>query len=231
MKLLSAALIGALLALQPPLMPLVFGPRAATIRAADIEAITRAVAPHGGSPWLLTEFWSIPLRNGEREWVALAYLAPSIATPEFRRGPLVDVTTELTAESAPDPMTWKVDDPTRILTWAQVALPGRSFDDVTGDADENRPLHITGDITDADLVSIVRFVRARPSLPNPNSRLRLPPEPGPVRAILGPAIRHPALPSARVTLGIGAGCFYDVLLERPEGGEWTGSVEGGVGCR
>jgi hypothetical protein len=231
MKLLSATLGGALLALQAPSTPLVFGPQAAALRLADIDGIAHAVAPYGGTPWLLTEFRSIPLRNGERRWVALAYLAPSTATSEFRRGRLVDVTTELTTRNAPEPNTWRVGDPSRIMTWAQVALPGRSFDDVTSDSDENRPLHITGDITDADLVSIVRFIRSRPSLPNPNSQLRLPPEPGPVRAILGPAIRHPALPGARVTLGIGAGCFYDVLLERRDGGEWTGSVAGGVGCR
>ena len=230
MKLLFAALVTALLAQQAPPAPLVFGPQAATIRPADIEAITRAVAPYGGAPWLLMEFRRMPeRRSGERQWHATAYLAPATATPELRRGSRVDLTTELTTQNAPDPNTWSVDDPSRILTWAQVALPGRSFDDVKSESDENLPLNITGKITDADLVSSVRFIRSRPSLPKPAGFNR-PAVPGPVRGILAPAIMHPALPGVRLTLGLSGGCFYDVVLERRDDG-WVGSDQGGVGCR
>ena len=230
MKLLSAALVAALLAPQAPGAPLVFGLHATTIRPADIEAITRAVAPYGGAPWLLTEFRRMPeTRNGERRWIATAYLAPSTATPELRRGSRVHVTTALTTQNAPEPDTWSIDDPSRILTWAQVALPGRSFDDVKSESDENLPLTITGKITDADLVSSVRFIRSRPSFPRP-AGVNRPAVPGPVRGILAPAIMHPALPGVRLTLGLSAGCFYDVVLERRDDG-WVGSDQGGVGCR
>ena len=230
MKLLIAALAAALLAPQAPPPPLVFGPQAATIRPADIEAIARAVAPYGGAPWLLRDFRRTPeMRNGERRWIATAYLAPSSATAELRRGSLVALTTAPTTQNSPDPDTWSIDDPSRILTWAQVALPGRLFDDVTSELDENLPLTITGKITDADLVSSVRFIRSRPSIEKPAGFNR-PAVPGPVRGILAPAIMHPALPGVRLTLGLSAGCFYDVVLER-QGDGWVGSDQGGVGCR
>ena len=230
MKLLIAALAAALLAPQVPPAPLVFGAQATSIRPADIEAITRAVAPYGGAPWLLTDFRRTPgTRNGERRWIATAYLAPSTATTELRRGSRVDLTTELTTQNAPDANTWRVSDPSRVLTWAQVALPGRLFDDVTSELDENLPLTITGKITDADLVSSVRFIRSRPSIEKPAGFNR-PAVPGPVRGILAPAIMHPALPGVRLTLALSGGCFYDVVLERRDDG-WVGSDQGGVGCR
>ena len=134
----------------------------------------------------------------------------------------------LTTEPLPDPATWRVD-PSAIQTWAQVALPGRTFGDVASEQDENLPLWISGDITDADLLSIVRFLRSRPVISVP-SNLRLGQVPGPVRGIRGPAIRHPALPGARVVIGLTAGCSYDILLER-RGETWIGEVAGGVGCR
>ena len=71
MKLLSAALAATLLAPQAPAAPLVLGSQAATIRSADIAAITRAVAPYGGAPWLLTGFRSsAPAIGGLRQWDA-----------------------------------------------------------------------------------------------------------------------------------------------------------------
>src|SRR5262245_7612849 len=236
MKLLSAALVAALLAPQVPPAPLVFGAQAATIRPADIEAITRAAASYGGTPWLLTGFRRTPtLSNGERRWVAAVYLAASTATPELRRGRLVSVTTAFTTQDAPDPMTWKVDDPSRIETWAQVTLPGRSFDDVQSDSDENKPLVIRGEITDADLVSSVRFLRTRPPIPNPR-QLDLQ-SVGPVRGILAPAFLNPSLPAVRISLDRGNSCSWSVLLQRPwnvalqrRDGEWfVESIEGG-GC-
>src|SRR5262245_13782248 len=107
MKLLFAALTAALLAPQAPPIPLVFGPQAATIRPADIESIGRIVMPGGGSPWLLMAYRSTPLIDG-RQWRATAYLPPSTATPELRRGPVVYVETDRTTQTAADPNTWKV---------------------------------------------------------------------------------------------------------------------------
>ena len=250
MKLLSAALAAALLAPQAPDTPLVFGRQASTIRQADIDGITRAVTPYGGAPWLLTDFHSTPSIAG-RQWRATAYLPPSTALGELRRGPVVYVETERTTQTAPDPDTWRVstrasvglgspNDASAILSWAQVALPGRSFDDVTSESDENQPLIVRGRISDADLISSVRFLRTRPPFPAPRPGLYLPRGfPGPIRGILAPAILNPVLPAVRISVdgSPGSGCGWSMLLQRPwsealqrRDGEWfVESIEGG-GC-
>ena len=138
----------------------VFGRQAESLRQADVEGIGRAVASYGGPPWLITEVRrSVRDRNGEFQWSALAYVAPTVAITEFRRGALVRVSAAPTTEQLADPATWRADGST-VRQWAQVALPGRSFDDVKGEQDENLPLIISGEITDADLLSAVRFLRA-----------------------------------------------------------------------
>ena len=208
--------------------PLVFGRQAAWLRPADVESIARAVGPYGGPPWLITEVRRSPRdRNGQFQWSALAYVAPTTATTEFRRGALVRVNAGLTTEQLADPATWRADAST-VRQWAQVAMPGRRFDDVKGELDDNLPLTISGDITDADLLSVVRFLRSSPVIAVP-SGLNLGQVPGPVRGIRGPAIRHPALPGVRVVIGLTLGCSYDIVLER-RGDTWIGEVQGGVGC-
>ena len=228
MKLLIAIFGAGLLAAQTPREPLTFGRQAPWLRPVDFEAIVRAVSSYGGPPWLLLGVQRSPAnRDGEFHWSAAAYVAPTTATPELRRGPLVRVYSGLTREQLADPATW-VADQSSVVTWAQVALPGRPFDDVKDEVDENRPLTITGDITDADLLSVVRFLRSRPVLSVPPN-LNLGQVPGPVRGIRAPAIRHPLLPAVRVGLGLSSSCGYEVVLER-RGDTWTGGVEGGVGC-
>lgn len=167
MRLLIVMLAGGLVAAQAPPGPLAFGPQAAWFRLADAEGIARAVASYGGRPWLITGVRrSAQRRNGEYQWSAVAYVAPTTANPELRRGPLVPVDTVPTSEPLADPASWRAD-PTSVVTWAQVAVPGRAFEDVTSEQDENRPLTITGDITDADLLSVVRFLRSRPAIAVP----------------------------------------------------------------
>lgn len=217
------------LAAQVPREPLVFGPQAAWLRPIDAAAIARAVAPYGAAPWLVTEVRrSPPQRTGEFEWSALAHVAPTIATSEYRRGPLVRVSTGLSAEQFADPSTWRAD-PATVRAWAQVAIPDRAFEDVKNEYDDNLPLWIYGDITDADLVSIVRFLRSHPAI-TVRPGLNLGAVPGPVRGIRAPAIRHPFLPAARVSLGLVGGCSYEVVLERRDSKWIGGEVEGGVGC-
>jgi hypothetical protein len=228
MRLLIGMLVSGLVAAQAPPAPLVFGPQAAWFRPADADGIARAVASYGGRPWLILGVRRSPPRgNGEYQWTAAAYAAPSTATPELRRGALVPVAAAPTTEPLADPESWSAD-PSSVIAWAQVALPGRTFDDVAGEQDENRPLTITGDITDADLLSAVRFLRSRPAIAVPPG-LNLGTVPGPVRGIRAPAVRHPALPAVRVGLGLSASCGYEVVLDR-RGATWTGAVEGGVGC-
>lgn len=228
MRLLIATLLGALLAAQAAREPLVFGRQAAWLRPVDVEAIARAVASYGGRPWLITEVSRSPRnQNGAYQWHALAYLAPSTATAELRRGALITVRSGLSTEQLAEPATWTAD-ASWVRQWAQVAMPGRPFDEVKGEQDDNLPLAITGDITDADLLSAVRFLRSHPVISVPPG-LNLGQVPGPVRGIRGPAIRHPRLPGVRVVIARSLGCSYDIVLERREE-TWIGEVEGGVGC-
>jgi hypothetical protein len=44
--------------------------------------------------------------------------------------------------------------------YAQVAVAGRSFDQIQGDQDVNRPFNVVGAIVDNELLSIVNFVRS-----------------------------------------------------------------------
>ena len=208
--------------------PIVFGRQAAWLRPADVESIARAVRSYGGPSWLITDVRrSPPDRNGEFQWSALAYVASTTATAEFRRGALVRVNAGLTTEQLADPARWSADAST-VRQWAQVAIPGRPFDDVKGEQDDNLPLTISGDITDADLLSVVRFLRSSPVIAVPPG-LNLGQVPGPVRGIRGPAIRHPMLPGVRVVIARSAECSYDIVLER-RGETWIGEVQGGVGC-
>ena len=47
-------------------------------------------------------------------------------------------------------------------TYAQVAIPGREFDQIEGDQDINRPFHVIGNFDDTELVGLVRFLRSNP---------------------------------------------------------------------
>jgi hypothetical protein len=47
-------------------------------------------------------------------------------------------------------------------SYGQVAIPGRSFDDIRGDQDMNRPFRVIGRLDDDELVRIVQLVRSDP---------------------------------------------------------------------
>ena len=71
-----------------------------------------------------------------------AYLAPTTTTPELRRGTVVSG--QLTR------------------SYAQVAIPGRSFDQIDDEQDINRPFQVIGNFDDAELVSLVQLLRSNP---------------------------------------------------------------------
>jgi hypothetical protein len=48
------------------------------------------------------------------------------------------------------------------FSYAQVAIPGRRFDDIQGDRDINRPFRVVGQFDDMDLVRIVQYLRSNP---------------------------------------------------------------------
>ena len=114
----------------------------------DVAAIV-AVLPRDSSPWLL---------DGERtqfvnaEYVQ-AFLAPTVETQVLHRGMIVSV------ERRTGAMPWVVQ---RTDAYAQVAIPGRSFNEIRDDHDINRPFRVIGRFDDDELVSLVQFIRSDP---------------------------------------------------------------------
>jgi len=129
-----------------------------TIRTGDVSrrltqqdvAALELVLPSGAKPWLL---------NGDPAQIAgleniQAYLSPTTATSTLRRGPVIFATRRIS------PITeWAVEGSG---TYAQVAIPGREFDQIEGDQDINRPFHVIGNFDDTELVGLARFLRSNP---------------------------------------------------------------------
>ena len=126
--------------MQSPTAPLRIGDVARRMTEQDIAAL-ELLLPSGAKPWLLI---------GVRAWgeVVEAYLEPTSTTPALRRGTVVSVWIRQRTES-----------------YAQVAIPGRSFDDIQGDQDINRPFRVVGRFDDEELVSLVRLLRSNPKSP------------------------------------------------------------------
>lgn len=139
--LLSAALA------QSPATPLRTGDVARTLTEEDVVAVQR-VLPDGQKPWLLN---GDPGQIPNREYVE-AYLPPTTTTVVLRRGLLI-----VTGRQMTPPGTWSANGS---YPYAQVAVAGRSFNEIQGDQDTNRPFRVIGDFNDAELVGLVDFVRS-----------------------------------------------------------------------
>jgi hypothetical protein len=50
-----------------------------------------------------------------------------------------------------------------VRDYAQVAIPGRSLDDVRGEDDLNRPFWVYGEFADEELIALSRFIRSGPA--------------------------------------------------------------------
>jgi hypothetical protein len=145
---------------------------------ADIEGIA------GGKPWLLEG----PV--GQIGFSVLAYLPPETQTRELRRGQAIMLL------KRPGDTTWTKREPARL--YAQ-AIPLRGdFNTLTGDLDINRPFPLTGSFDDAELVSLVAFVRSK--------------------GLQGPVLSmtRQADNSVRVLFRQGGSLLSDVLLRKQE---------------
>ncbi len=113
-----------------------------------------------GFPWLISGDGPGPFDSPERTIQHIrAYLLPTITTPGLRRGPMVHAT----RQSSPTLTGWTMDQP--VMEYAQVAIDGRNFDQIQSEHDINLPFVISGINSEAELISAVRFVRAKYSLP------------------------------------------------------------------
>jgi len=112
--------------------------------------------PKGKKPWL---YWGEldVLDWGTVDAIATvaAYLPPDSETSEIRRGTMIT-------------LRWPDHSPAKAWTvidangsYAQVAIAGKSFDQIQRDQDLNRPFKVVGTFDDAELLSIVNFVRTK----------------------------------------------------------------------
>jgi hypothetical protein len=125
------------------------GPVGRQLTDQDVAAL-ESVLPSGAKPWLL---------NGdpgmfERIQSIQAYLSPTTATSALRRGTVITVTRRTRPLTA-----WTVD---TAQSYVQVAIPGRSYDQIDGDQDINRPFRVFGSFDNAELVHLVEFLRSNP---------------------------------------------------------------------
>ncbi len=140
--------------------PIVLGERGGDLRADDLAALLSSVAPDG-SVWLVSvgEAWVLSPPN----LTALVYLDPENSTPELRRGRAIWLDQESVSEGS-SRYEWKRRG--AVVKWAQVAVEGKRFGSKLSKPGKlDRPFIVQGDMSDADVVSLVRFVRTSPSRP------------------------------------------------------------------
>ena len=136
--------------MQSSTAPLRIGDVGRQLTDQDVTALEAAL-PTGAMPWLL---------NGEQGQIPVmqfieAYLSPTDTTAALRRGMVVSVMRRI----RPAVGEWSL---SRTESYAQVAIPGRRFDDIQGDQDINRPFRVIGRFDDDELVHLVRFLRSDP---------------------------------------------------------------------
>ena len=150
-------------------MPLRTGEVARKLTEQDLAAL-EMVLPAGEKPWLL---------NGDRPQYGAgqyieAFLPPTVSTLALRRGIGISVERRNARNifERPEPSdAWVVK---RSEWYAQVAITGRSFDQIQGDQDINqdinRPFRVIGRFDDSELAGAVQSLRSDPApmaWPNP----------------------------------------------------------------
>jgi hypothetical protein len=132
-----------------------FARRISDPTVAELERAIEAAVGKPWKPWLL-----MGGRGPEGNSVVHAYLPEESPTAEIRRSRKVI----LTRPSDAVPWTVEFIDPQRSGYYAQVAIPGRSLDEITEDRDINQPFGVVGRFQDAELIAIVRLIRSNPPL-------------------------------------------------------------------
>ena len=138
---------------QSTTAPLRTGDVARELTEQDIAAL-EFVLPSGAKPWLLN---GDPGDQPKSQYIE-AFLSPTTTTSRLRRGPVIRVTRHndpLTAQT----VHWTAWTVHWTGLYAQVAIPGRTFDRIEGDQDMNRPFRVMGRFDDTELVRLVDFLR------------------------------------------------------------------------
>lgn len=182
--------------------PLRIGELAQGLNPQQIESISQV---SGSRPWLLIGF-----RPPEGLPTVEAYLPPTITTSALRRGTVSEFS-QLRTGLQPTPEESGIRQ-----SYAQVAIDSRDFNVVQNLNDWNRPFQVyvnsvnAGNIEDADLVSLVNFMRSNPAMPDGKS---LRPDWPIIRIYKNSAVHF------EVFLGLDHGTNERVTLRR-QGGQW-----------
>jgi len=142
--------------MQSATTPLRTGDVARKLTEQDVAAL-EMVLPSGTKPWLLD---GEPAQAPGLEYIA-AYLSPTNTNPVLRRGTVVTVVRRIRPLTETE---WTVQ---ATRAFAQVAIPGRSFDKIEGEQDTNRPFLVSGRLDDDELVTLVEFLRSNPPTRGP----------------------------------------------------------------
>jgi hypothetical protein len=138
---------------------------------ADLSAIETLLPER---PWLLMGLRTqIPVRQ-----FVDAYLPPTTDTSVLRRGTAIGVWRSLEIPTLKPIGQWSADS-SFAFQWAQVEIPGRNFEDIHDNLDMNRPFRVGSRFDDAELVSLVEFLRSNSGTGEPASTL----QPWPVQSV------------------------------------------------
>jgi len=105
-------------------------------------------------PWLLN---GPPTQFAFRQYLE-AYLPPMTTTAGIHRGTYIEVVRPLELRTRQPKGEWTTD---RHYEYAQVAIPGRPFDDIQDDHDLNRPFRVLGKFEDEEIIGIVNSIRSQ----------------------------------------------------------------------
>ena len=133
--------------------PARMGGIAERLRAQDVQRIAALTTSPKDMVWLLEGMGSQVLPE---RWHVEAYLLPDSNGAQVRRGRVLQVSSLITNGSASE---WRRDGAAR---YAQVRIAGRPFGRTPSVLDLDRPFLLDDEFTDAELSSIVSFVRSSP---------------------------------------------------------------------
>jgi hypothetical protein len=138
--------------------PLRLGDLARALSEQDLANIERAL-PAGDKPWLLIGDRG---QGGSKIQFIEAYMPPETTSPEMRRGRMIRLIRRVS--DSPTPESWTINNNFQqgqgmSGTYAQVVVAGRGFEQIQSDQDINRPFFVTGRFDDAELFSLVTFLR------------------------------------------------------------------------
>ena len=159
---------GAVAEAQPVTKTIGIGVDGNRLTGKDITDLTK-VLPEEKAPWLVVGEGPGAFGPGSVQSYR-AYMQPIAATPDVRHGLAFEIARPtgvvsqgwtLTTDPGRQPVSFQ---------YAQVAIDGRPFDQIVNEGDSNLPFRLDGPIDDAELVSLVRFVRTQ--------------APGPIKGIM-----------------------------------------------